>query len=359
MAFTVTGFGWFKSFFVPSWLCVRLILFALHSLVIDMLQRFAYLRISLSLLCLALTGTSSYASGEIRPLTRLVVADAISIHHLNLYVAQEKGLFRKYGLEVTINDVRNIAQARDQVLSGRADLFWSCPTVPISAIAAGAPLKVISQVKSPCTATLVVPGRSAIRNWKDLKGKRIAGSSPTCEAVLAYDVRARAAHAPFSVVTLSGPAALAALEAGNVDGAILEEPESSTALHKGFKAVLREASHQTGCRTISARNAVLRENPDAVRRLIKALSEANEMIRRSPGSREWLRIVRIYTDLPGKVFPWDGGKPTFTTRIDEKSLKALAEELVRLKLVRENPGNDIYALELRGITWGRRDGKSP
>ena len=313
-------------------------------------------RISLfwvSAVILPLLFAAGQGSAADRPLTRLVVADAISIHHLNLYVAQEKGLFRKYGLEVSINDVRNIALARDQVLSGKADLFWSCPTVPISAIAAGAPLKVISQVKSPCSATLIVPRSSTVRTWHDLKGKRIAGSSPTCEAVLTYDIRAKAVQAPFTVVTLAGPAAVAALDAGTVDGAILEEPESSAALRKGFRAVLKEASHQTGCRTISARSALLRENPDAVRRLVKALAEANGMIRRNPGSPEWLRIARIYTDVPGASFPWDGGKPTFTTRIDEKSLNHLAGELVRLKLVREHPGDDMYAPELRGITWGR------
>jgi NitT/TauT family transport system substrate-binding protein len=300
-----------------------------------------------------LIGQAGSVWGENRPLTRLVVADAISIHHLNLYVAQEKGLFRKHGLDVTINDVRGIPQARDQVLSGKADLFWSCPTVPISAIAGGAPLKIISQVKTPCSALLLVPKGSPIKKWTDLKGKRIAGFSPTCEAVLAYDVKARAAHAPFSVVTLSGPAALAALEAGTIDGAILEEPDSGIALRTGFRAVLTDASQQGGCRTVTARSGIVRGNPDAVRRLVMALQEANELIRRNPTSHEWLRIARIYTDVPSKVFPWDGRKPTFTTRIDEKSLKALAEELVRLKLVRENPGDDLYATELRGITWGR------
>jgi NitT/TauT family transport system substrate-binding protein len=225
--------------------------------------------------------------------------------------------------------------------------------VSISAIAAGAPLRIVSQVKSPCSALLVVPKGSPIRNWKDLKGKRIGGSSPTCKAVLAYDIRARAAHAPFSVATLAGPAALAALEDGSIEGAILEEPDSGIALRKGFRAVLTDASQQTGCRTVTARSGIVRENPEAVRRVVTALQEANELVRRNPASPEWLRIARIYTDVPSKVFPWDGKKPTFTTRIDEKSLKVLAEELVRLKLVRENPGDDLYAQELRGITWGR------
>jgi NitT/TauT family transport system substrate-binding protein len=305
------------------------------------------------LACLAVLPAPGAARAAGGTPTRLVVADAITIHHLNLYVAQELGIFRKHGLDVTINDVRNIALARDQVLSGKADLFWSCPTVAISAIAGGAPLKVISQVKTPCTSQLMVPPSSTIKNWQDLKGKRIAAQSPTCESVLAYDTRARAAHAPFKVVALSGQAALSALEAGKVDGAILEEPDSSRALAKGFKPVLGEADEQASCRTINARTGIIREDPDAVRRLVQAIQEANEVIRKDPKSKELVRIARKYTDVPDGVIRWSGRGSTFTTRLDEKSLRLLGDELVKVKGIRENPGEALFARELKGITWGK------
>jgi len=304
------------------------------------------------LICTGIPAAEGHAGAGNGGLTHVVVADAITIHHLNLYVAQEKGLFRKHGLDVSINDVRNIALARDQVLSGKADFFWSCPTVAISAIANGAPLKIISQVRTPCTSLLFVAPGSPIRTWRDLKGKRIGAASPTCEAVLAYDSRARAAGAPFRVLALSGPAALAALEAGRIDGAILEEPDSSRALQRGFREILGEAAEQSSCRTVNARTGILRENPDAVRRLVQALQEANQLIRKDPTSKEWIRIARLYTDVPDGNLNWGGSGPAFTTRLDEKSLRLLGEELVKLKSIRENPGDDLFARELRGITWG-------
>ena len=89
--------------------------------------------------------------------TTIVVADAKTTHHLNLYVAKELGIFEKYNLDVQITAVDDNAAARDLAVSGAADVFWSCPTVAIAAIANGAPLKIISQVKVPCTSVLVVP----------------------------------------------------------------------------------------------------------------------------------------------------------------------------------------------------------
>ncbi|MEI7671588.1 MAG: ABC transporter substrate-binding protein [Deltaproteobacteria bacterium] len=91
------------------------------------------------------------------------------------------------------------------------------------------PDPLISQVKTPCTSVLVVSKDSPIKTWKDLKGKHIAGISPTCEAVIAYEKKARENGGEYILEKLSGGPAIAALEAGKVDGAILDEPPVSIA----------------------------------------------------------------------------------------------------------------------------------
>ncbi|HAP31981.1 MAG TPA: hypothetical protein DCQ14_02855 [Firmicutes bacterium] len=119
---------------------------------------------------------------EQEALTRIVVADAPTTHHRNLYVAQEKGLFAKHGLEIEIIKLESLAAARDAVITGAADVFWSCPTIAIAAIAGGAPIRTIAQVKIPCTSVLLVPADSPIQDYGYLAGKTIAGISPSCEA---------------------------------------------------------------------------------------------------------------------------------------------------------------------------------
>lgn len=304
-------------------------------------------------LAVGIVGTGiATANKDVAP-AKIVVADAKTTHHLNLYVAQELGLFKKHNLDVSIVDAKELAAARDAVVSGRADVFWSCPTVAIAAVANGAPIKVISQVKTPCTSVLVVRKDSPIKTWKDLKGKHIAGISPTCEAVIAYEKKARENGGEYILEKLAGGPAIAALEAGKVDGAILEEPHVSIAELKGFKVVLRDAASQVPCRTINARTGYLKENSAALKRFIEAIGEANTIILKNPNSKQVVDIAIKYTGAPADAIKHGNGRLKFTTVIQEKGLDALAAELVALKNIKEKPGDKLYALEFKGITWGK------
>jgi len=285
--------------------------------------------------------------------TRIIVADASTTHHLNLYVAKELGLFEKRGLEVEIIKAEDLAASRDAVVSGQADIFWSCPTVAIAAIANGAPLKMIAQVKTPCTSVLVVSPDSRIDDYADLDGKSIAGISPTCEAVIAYSKKAREVGAVFNLEKLAGGPAIIALEAGRVDGAILEEPHTSIAELKGFNVVLPEAAAQITCRTINARTAFLEDNAEAVKRFIEAVDEANAIIAADPVADRIVEIAVQYTGAPEEAIRHGNARLKFTTEIQKEGLSALADELVSLQNIRENPGDALFAEEFRGITWDK------
>jgi NitT/TauT family transport system substrate-binding protein len=282
---------------------------------------------------------------------KIVVADAKTTHHLNLYVAQELGLFKKHNLDVSIVPVVDLAAARDLVVSGQSDVFWSCPTVAIAAIANGAPIRVISQVKKPCTSVLLVSPNSPIKTYEDLKGKNIAGISPTCEAVIALTVAARNNGGEFNLQKLAGGPALAALEANQVDGAILEEPQVSIAELKGYKVLFKEASENIPCRTINASNSFLSSNPEALKRFVKAIEEANAIILDDPFSENVVQIAVNYTGSPIEAIKHGNDRLKFRTKIDVEGLSLLADELITLKNIKENPGNLLYANEFKGITW--------
>ena len=217
-----------------------------------------------ALLTLTAADARAAQDAEATKTKKIVVADAKTTHHLNLYVAKEKGFFAKRGLEVEIVDVKDLAAARDLVVAGKADAYWACPTAVIAAIANGAPIRIIAQVKAPCTSVLVVPPASSIQDIADLKGKRVAGISPTCEAVISYVQAAQAAKSPFALEKLAGGPAIAALEAGAVDAAILEEPQASIAELKGYRFVRPDVSAGIPCRTINARTALLQSDPAAM-----------------------------------------------------------------------------------------------
>lgn len=302
---------------------------------------------------LAVWAALSAAPASARQPAKIVVADAKTTHHLNLYVAQEKGYFAKRGLDVQIVDVKDLAAARDLLVVGRADVFWACPTLAIAAIANGAPIKIISQVKKPCTSVLVVEPESPIREWTDLKNRRIAGISPTCEAVISITKQARAAGSTFNLEMLAGGPAIAALEAKAVDGAILEEPHASIAELKGYQIRFPDASASIPCRTINARNAFLRANPDALKAFIEAVEEANAFILADPAGAEVVDIAVKYTGAPADAIRHGNHRLLFQTQLDEPGLSDLADDLVAQRNIRQNPGQALYAAEFKGITWGK------
>jgi len=282
---------------------------------------------------------------------KIIVADAKTTHHLNLYVAQELGFFEKQGLSVNIVSVVDNAASRDLVISGQADVFWSCPTVAIAAIANGAPLRMIAQVKTPCTSVLVVPPNSPIRSYADLNGKNIGGISPTCEAVISLAVMARRAGGAFVLERLAGGPALAALEAGKLDGVILEEPHVSIAELRGFKTLFQEASSNIPCRTINVRTAFLRNNADNLKRFIAAIDEANAVILADPVAPRIVEIAVQYTGAPPEAVIHGNYRLKFQTQLEQEGLYKLADELIALNNIRENPRQRLFANEFRNITW--------
>jgi len=302
-------------------------------------------------ICVGISGVANAKKDEAP--AKIVVADAKTTHHINLYVAQELGLFKKHNLDVSIIESKDLAASRDAVVSGQSDVFWSCPTVAIAAVANGAPIKIISQVKTPCTSVLVVRKDSPLKTWADLKGKHIAGIAPTCEAVIAYEKKARENGGEFILEKLAGGPAIAALEAGKVDGAILEEPHVSIAELKGYKVILRDAASNVPCRTINARTGYLKENPEALKRFIEAIKEANAFILKDPTGKQVVEIAKKYTGAPEDAIRHGNGRLKFTTVIQEKGLSSLADELVALKNIKENPGTKLYAAEFKGNTWGK------
>lgn len=282
---------------------------------------------------------------------KFVVADAQTTHHLNLYVAKELGIFEKYGLDVVIENVTDNAAARDLVVSGGADIFWSCPTVAIAAIANGAPIKTIAQVKRPCTSVLLVEPDSPIKTFADLKDREIAGISPTCEAVISLTVKANEAGGAFNLQKLAGGPAIAALKAKSVDGAILEEPHVSIAELQGYKVVFPDVSAKIPCRTINVSDRVLAANTEALRAFIRAVDEADKIILANPVAGNIVDIAVRYTGAPKEAIIHGNNRLKFTNILDTAGLKLLGDELVQLGNIKENPGEKLFAEAFRGVTW--------
>ena len=301
---------------------------------------------------------------------KVIVADANSTHHLNLYVAYEKGLFSKRGLEVEIQQTSAGVAA---VVGGEADIVFNCPTGVITPIARGQNITIIGQVKIPCTSVLVVPVNSPYKTPADLKGLQIAGLSTTCCAVVIIrDALKTQYNTEFELATLAPAAALQALEAGQVKGAILEEPFVALALlqkdaagRPKYKTFFDGTSDANGdgkidanlagvnppCRTINANtNFVATRTADA-KAFIEAIAEADQIIRANPVAADIVDIAAKYVSVDRQAIINSNPKLGFTTKLDTAGLKGYADALVKLGTIDKNPGDALFAPQFKGITW--------
>ncbi len=184
-----------------------------------------------------------------------------------------------------------------------------------------------------------------------MEGKTIGGISPSCEAVIAITNAAKDAGVEFNLVTLAGGPAIAALEAGQIDGAILEEPHASIAELNGFRVMFREAAEAIPCRTINARTGFIAQNAYALRDMIKAIDEANALINANPTADDIVEIAYVQTGAPKDAIILGNPRLLFTIQLDEEGLCKLSDELVEMGHIEECPADFMFAPEFRGITW--------
>ena len=104
-----------------------------------------------------------------------------------LYVAQEQGIFTKYGLDPKIVLVCAAATLVATLVSGEMDVGYTGGTSVLGAAGQGSYLKILSSISNTLTHSLVA--HPSVKRAEDLRGKRfgIRYSEPWRNYVDQYD----------------------------------------------------------------------------------------------------------------------------------------------------------------------------
>lgn len=230
-----------------------------------------------------------------------------------VFVAKEKGYFAAAGLDVTLEPLPGGSDMVALTASGDFDLgiggvgpaFWN-------AMALGMPLTVIApghQEGSPVATPLMVSVKNcesgAITKVSDLKGKKVSvNARGATEFWLATALATgRLTLDDIDLQTLPFPDAIAALESGAVDAAMIGEPLATKAEADGIAVRLAPDFPVQGVQPtmIFANNDWLAENPEAASGLIGAYLQAATDLTDNFNDPANLAIIEQYTKVPAAL----------------------------------------------------------
>jgi ABC-type nitrate/sulfonate/bicarbonate transport system substrate-binding protein len=209
---------------------------------------------------------------------------APSASFLPVYVAQEGGLFRRNGLEVSLQQIQNNA-GMAALIAGELDVYDVASGSLVPAALGGADLVLlVSDSNRTIFGLIAAPD---IASTADLKGRAVGitvhGASDDFLTQRLLRVRNLEPNRDVVLQPVGGiPEKLAAMEVGHIAGGMMSPPTLFIALEKGYRLIERPAElfEYQGSGLVMRRSKLASAEGDQVaRRLVKSHVEAIHAIR--------------------------------------------------------------------------------
>ena len=258
-----------------------------------------------SILCIGAWFKAPATAAQLTPVRAAYIP---VVSWLPAWVAKEKGLFEKNGLDVTLSVTQNLS-VLPGTLGRQFDFAPSTPPDLIKAVLAGIDVVAVAgqgiETKDNPSTHLIVRKDSAITSMQDLKGKVIA--TPTLGAIIHVSVlhglkkngidpnSIRAVEVPF-------PNMPDQLKAGNVDAVEALEPFAGQLLAAGNRSLgepLLSVSDEVLYTFWISERKWAADNPAVIAAWVASLNQAKEFMDANP--QEARAILAKYTKLPEAV----------------------------------------------------------
>ena len=233
-----------------------------------------------------------------KPVQKINVAySSISGNIAPLWVTQDKGFFRKYGIDVQSILIESGTTTAQALVAGDISFASLAGPPAIQSSLRGADVVMIAGVINTLTFQLFT--ERGITRPDQFKGKSVGvtryGSATDFAMRYALDKYGLDADKEVAVLQLGNqPAQLAALEAGKVQGAMLSMPTSVRAKKLGFPmlADLQMLGLEYQHTSIATSRALLKSKPDLARDFMRAFIEGIHYAKTH--RRETIEIIAKY-----------------------------------------------------------------
>jgi len=271
--------------------------------------------------------TAAGARAADRPLQKINVAySSISGNVSPLWVTQDRGFFRKYGLEVQAILIESGTTTAQALVAGDISFASVAGPAAIQSNLRGADVVMIAGIINTLVFQLYT--ERGITRPDQFKGKSVGvtryGSATDFAMRYALEKYGLDANKEVAILQLGNqPAQLAALEAGKVQGAMLSAPTSLRAKKMGFPmlADLQMLGLEYQHTSIATSRALIKSKPDLVRDFMRAYIEGIQYAKTH--RKETMEILAKYLRTDDKDILDDTYDSIIQTLVPEKPYPTL------------------------------------
>ena len=220
-----------------------------------------------------------------------------------MWVGIDKGIFKKYGIDASMIQVRSGALSVAALVAREVDAVWPAQSTILSTVFGGVKLGCIASPINKIPRLLVV--RKDINTIEDLRGKVVGvqsiGGGFWLQTMIIFDslgVDPDKHGLKFRVIG-DGPVIAQALTTGNIDVAAMTYSLSETALKAGFRSMIDAAELKAPYQgpSMCALKDGLANRQDFFLRLTKGLAEATAFILDSGNKAEVVKTLMKHLRL--------------------------------------------------------------
>jgi ABC-type nitrate/sulfonate/bicarbonate transport system substrate-binding protein len=292
----------------------------------------------------------SYATNVAHAAPMRIAYSSISGAMLPLWVAKDKKLFEKYGVDVELTYIRGVAI--EALLAGEVQFVRASPPAVVRSTLRGADLAIIANTINVAVFSLMT--RPEISRPEDLKGKKIGvtnlGDSPDLVLSLLLERWGLQRNKDLTVLGIRGgmPELMVSVSKGFVDGGMISAPSNLRGIKMGLRELVDTAEYGIPYvnSPLSTRRSFIKTNRDAVLRVLRAYYEAVQETRNDKNAA--LKILAKYVrvddpEILNEVYRSYGQKHLQKTiRVDLAGVRGLLKGLDK-EALQFTPGSFVDA----------------
>lgn len=256
------------------------------------------------------------------------------------WIAVEKGIFAKYGLDVELLYIAGQAQVTQSLLGGTTPVVLQGIESVMNSNAQGADLVMVAGIVNTVTFSIVV--RPEIKEPKDLKGKPLGvtryGSSTDFVLRYALEKWGLKPDVDVPILQMGGvPPILAGMEAKKIYGGPLSLPTLTRAKQAGFRELvdLSEMIPDYQVTGVVARRSYIKEHEDVIRGFLKGISEAVAVFKNDPAYTKKILRDKIRIQDPVVLEETHKGYSRYISKVIYPTRPGI--ELIKKTLEEKNP----------------------